>query len=449
MNLNFILLPCLFSASAISAQLAITPGAEFFATGDIQLTLYNSDLINNGTFSSEFNSFAFSGNMNSTISGNEAVRFFQLEINKPGNSTVTLQKPINIIDRILFTSGLLNLNSYNADLETTGLLVGEREDSRVIGTGGGQLLFRTVLNEPLNANPGNLGAVITSSENLGAILIKRGHQSLNGNGLTESIFRYYDITPTNNINLNAEISLNYFDAELNANFENTLSIFKSEDFTNWSDLSFTSRNTVNNQVTRNGVNSFSRLTLSSSNSPLPVHFILFNAKCENNKVEMIWKTAQEQNSTRFDVESSVDGLRWTVIGSVLAAGNSNIEKTYSFVDNNSMPNSFYRIAEYDLNGRTQYTSMIRSSCNTSDVFNLWPNPSHDIVNLKIVSRNESAASIMLFDSKGALVKMQRAIVLRGSNQFFIDIRLLANGIYSLSVDWNNGKTKKTIQVVKQ
>ena len=166
-------------------------------------------------------------------------------------------------------------------------------------------------------------------------------------------------------------------------------------------------------------------------------------------MKITWKTAQEQNSSHFNIERSVDGIRWSVIGNLPAAGNSSIETSYSFTDSNPVQNGYYRIGEYDLDGRVQYTSVLRSSCNTSDVFNLWPNPVHDMVFINIVAGNESQAMIKLFDNKGALVKLQKATLLQGSNQLSVDMRALANGIYSLSADWNNGQMKKTIQVLKQ
>jgi hypothetical protein len=45
--------------------------------------------------------------------------------------------------------------------------------------------------------------------------------------------------------------------------------------------------------------------------------------------------------------------------------------------------------------------------------------------------------------------MQKASIMQGSNQLRIDLRSLANGAYSLSVDWNDGQTKKNVQVLKQ
>jgi hypothetical protein len=223
--------------------------------------------------------------------------------------------------------------------------------------------------------------------------------------------------------------------------------FKSEDGINWSNLGFTSR--IPSFVTIIGISSFSRWTLSNDNNPLPVHFILFNAKCEGNNVSLTWKTAQEQNSSHFDIERSVDGIRWITIGNLPAAGNSNTEISYSFTDNNSVQNGFYRIAEHDLSGRIQYTSILQSSCNATDAFSLWPNPFHDIIFINIVAGNESQAMIKIFDSKGALVKVQRVAVLQGSNQLSVNMNSLASGVYQLLVDWNNGQTRKTVQILKQ
>jgi hypothetical protein len=445
-----VLLPLLWTCT-LSAQLTITPGAEFSIFSDTKLTLQNTDLINNGNFLAATTSpVSFTGDASSFIAGDQVVRFFKLEINKTGNQSVSVRKVISIGSAIFFTSGFLDLNGFDLDLETTAHLDGEREDSRVIGPNGGRVLFNTVLNAPAGANPGNLGAIFTSSQNLGNVTIRRGHQAqVNGVGLNNSILRYFDIVPANNIDLNATLRFNYFDGELNGINENLLVLFKSDDAINWSAQGFTSSDATANFVEKTGIGSFSRWTLSSINSPLPVGFILFNAKCEGNKVLIAWKTAQEQNSSHFNIEKSSDAIHWAVIGNLPAAGNSSIERNYSFTDNAPLQNGYYRIAEYDLDGRVQYTSILQSSCNATDVFSTWPNPVRDIVFINIVTGRESQAVIKIFDSKGALVKLQKATVLQGSNQLSVDIKSLANGVYSLSVEWNNGQMKKAVHVLKQ
>lgn len=184
-------------------------------------------------------------------------------------------------------------------------------------------------------------------------------------------------------------------------------------------------------------------------APVPIHFTLFNVKCEADRVDVSWKTAQEQNSSRFDLEKSTDAVHWTIVNSSAAAGNSNTEKNYSFVDNNPVRDSYYRIAEYDLDGKVQYTGVLRSSCSVTDNFTLWPNPVHDNLYINIGSANKSPVVISVFDSKGALVKLQKETVLQGSNQFRINTSSLPKGTYLLSAEWNNGQNKKTTQLIKQ
>ena len=182
---------------------------------------------------------------------------------------------------------------------------------------------------------------------------------------------------------------------------------------------------------------------------LPVRYTLFNAKCDNKKVLLTWKTAQEQNSSHFDIEKSEDGIHWTVISTSPAAGNSNSERSYSFTDNNPVQNNYYRVAEYGLDGKSQFTSIVQLSCNATNTFSLWPNPVHDKAFINITADNASQVMITIFDSKGALVKMQRAMALQGSNQVSVDMKSLSSGIYLLSIDWNNGLMKKSVQVLKQ
>ena len=450
MKSKLLILLSLLWTYTLSAQLTITPGTQFSIFSDTKLTLQNTDLINNGNLLLATTSpVSFTGDAPSFIGGNGAIRFFKLEINKTGNQSVSLQKTIAAGNGVFFVSGLLNLNGFDLDLETTGHLDGEREDSRVIGPNGGNVVFSTNLNSPAGSNPANLGLFITSNENLGNVIIKRGHQSqVTSPVAVSSILRYYDILPANNTNLNATLGFRYFDGELNGLTENSIVFVESQNTVSWANLGFTSRDVATNFVQKNGINNFGRFTLSNTDNPLPVSFIIFNANCQGSNVFITWKTAQEQNSSHFNIERSVNGSSWTVIGNVAAAGNSANERSYSFTDNNPLQDGLYRIGQIDLDGNVHYSSVLRSSCNSTDLVSIWPNPVHDMVFVNIITGSASQAMIRLFDSKGALVKQQKATVLQGSNQLSVDIRSLAKGVYSLTVDWNNGKMKKAVQVLK-
>jgi len=144
----------LWSAQFLSAQLVVNPGTTFSMAGNVQMTLQNTDFVNNGSFSAGTGQIIFTGNAGSSIRGEQPTQFFRLEIAKTGNSLVSLQQPIGVTQRLLFTSGLLDLNGFNTDLGSTGSLAGEHETSRITGASGGQVLCSAILNAPRGGKPG-------------------------------------------------------------------------------------------------------------------------------------------------------------------------------------------------------------------------------------------------------------------------------------------------------
>ncbi|HMK05223.1 MAG TPA: T9SS type A sorting domain-containing protein [Ferruginibacter sp.] len=446
--ISFLLFSCI---NRLPAQLTIAPGAHLYMSGASQLTLNNMDFVNNGIFTRGSSNVSFNGNASSFISGSGAVIFNNLEINKTAGSSVLLQRFTLASNQVNFTAGYLNLNGFDFGLGNSGSLNNEQETSRAIGPAGGHITFTAILNAPSNANPGNLGARISSSQNMGTVLVRRGHLSqVNSFGQGSSIFRYYDINPLGtNTNLNATLQFEYFDGELNSLNESTLVFWRSTDAVHWTNEGFDTRHTIINYVGKNGINSFSRWTLSSPNNPLPVQFTLFNIKCEDNNVIINWKTAQEINSSHFNIERSNDGINWTVISRQQAAGFSSTEKMYSFTDNNPGQKSFYRLAQYDVDGRVQYTKVLRSTCENNDRVKVWPNPFNEMLFVNISTNSRSLARVKIFDSKGALVKDQSAEILPGTSQVNIGTKNLPSGTYRLVIEWNNGLIRKTEQVIKQ
>ena len=392
---------------------------------------------------------SFTGTANSNISGTQAVNFYGLEINKDPGSSLVLLRGIYVGQRVKFVSGFLNLGPHTLDLDSTGVLDNESEISRVTTTGAGEVYALKTLNAPSAANPGNLGAIITSSQNLGMVIIRRGHQTqTNSSGQGTSIQRYYNISPANNSALNATLRFQYFDGELNSIDEALLVLFKSENGGPWISQGFSTRSKFENYLEKTGINSFSKWTLSSAANALPVKFNLFNIKCDGGKAIINWKTAQEQNTNRFEVQKSTDGIQWITISTLAAAGNSIIERSYSYSDN-AVANNYYRIAVFDNDGTVTYTSVLRSPCSSKEIFKIWPNPSQRFVFVNIVAQESSTAVIRLFDNRGALLKEQRTSILPGSNQFSFDIGAFPNGIYTVHAEWNNGQNKTTTNILKQ
>jgi hypothetical protein len=450
MKIISLLLKLLLIAAIASAQntLKITSGATLDLNGGIALTLKDISLDNDGTLSPAVGagSVFFTGSANSFIRGTGTTNFDELWLVKSANNLLLMQTDFNIRSGIWLSAGSINLNNHVISLLGNSALHGESETSRILSTGGGYVEVNIQMNAPDNMNPGNLGAIITSKNNLGLTTIRRGHQQQLIEAGRFSIQRNFTIAPANNTNLGATFRMEYADAELDNQSENALE-FRVSDGGGWTKLPASSRNSTANYVELQNLNSFGQITLADDGAGLPVEFILFTVECRNSETLVSWATASEQNSSHFEVQSSANGTTWTTIATVTAAGNSNSEKRYSWTDQNPQ-GKFYRIKEVDLDGKFQYSITGVADCGGGNLFKVWPNPVQEQLYVSIKADRRGSAAIHVYNSKGQLVKKQNSGLLPGNNQLAVDMNNLATGLYHVEVIWNDGM-RKAITVSKK
>ncbi|HRI46264.1 MAG TPA: T9SS type A sorting domain-containing protein [Ignavibacteriaceae bacterium] len=188
--------------------------------------------------------------------------------------TISNSNGMMLVQNLLVSGNLTLLDGYldlNGNTLTLGsnALISETPGKTVRGTSG-KLVTTRDIGVPSGVNVGGLGAVITSSVNMGSTTIERYHSARSGSG-NSGIFRAYNISPSNNSGLNATLRFYYDESELNGIPEANLIMFKSPDGSenSWSKIGGTV-NTNDNFVEASGINDFSYWTLSGTNNPLPV-----------------------------------------------------------------------------------------------------------------------------------------------------------------------------------
>lgn len=426
-------------------QLKITPGTQWINSGGIIITLQDMDFINNGILDAGNSLVRFAGNAGSQVGGLSTSAFEEMEIAKT-NGDLVLTNNITIEKRLIFTSGMVDLNQHNCELFEGGYLENESEISRITGLSGGDVRITVPLNSPAGINPGNLGAVITSTSDLGSVLIKRGHRKQSGGGLANSINRYFDITPSNNAALDATFRNYYFDAELNGQVENVMEMYRSSDAgATWTIQSVNNRNTLENYAEKSAISSFSRWTLSSSGVPLPVTGLEFYAKRINgNKVELKWSTKQEFNNRGFGIERKKENEnRFTpngFVNSLAPGGNSSLPLNYSTIDENSYTGvTYYHLKQVDFDGKFTY-SVIRFVHGTDEVnatLKVWPIPSAGDVNVLLQGIEKD--DLQVFDLTGRLI--QRTPI---NNNMQLKISGLVKGIYIIKLAQHSEMSQKIV-----
>lgn len=265
--IKYCLIILAFGAINISPQgITISDGATF-SLGSSTLSIPNN-FVNNGTFNHNDGKIIVNGSTgDQTYKDTSSTQVNNLTINKNSGDLI-LESSINLKGTISLISGDLDLNGYNVYMNPSALL-SESQDNTVKGTSG-YIEVTENITAPSDTNLFGLGFQITSAQDFGSTILRRGNKVHTSNG-NSSIARYFDITPTNNSALNTDLVFNYDDAELNGLTESQLLLFKSEDGGNSWKPQGGIIDTANNRITLNGIDKFSMWTLADSAASLTNH----------------------------------------------------------------------------------------------------------------------------------------------------------------------------------
>jgi len=192
----------------------------------------------------------------------------------------------------------------------------------------------------------------------------------------------------------------------------------------------------------------SPLALGSSASPLPVHFVQFDAQCSPNGNHLTWSTANEKDNSYFEVQKSADGNSWSSIGRVNGSGNSNSVKTYRFTDKLG-GSAQYRIKQMDTNGDVSYSTIAQTSCNTSSIYvNLYPVPARDKLTLVVGFDKSVKTTVVVIDNNGRMVMNVPITINKGTNNFTLDVSQLPQGQYYLQSRNEEIKISQRFSIVR-
>ena len=173
---------------------------------------------------------------------------------------------------------------------------------------------------------------------------------------------------------------------------------------------------------------------------LPVNFQFFNARKQGNTIALLsWKTAQESNSSHFDVERSTDAVSFSYIGKVNATGNTSTESNYNFTDNAPAKGfNYYRLKQVDRDGRFIYT--VARVLNFDDLdagsVKYYPNPTNGILNIELTDEMRKQEKWLTISTSGGIV-IDQVKIQANSNQIIpVMLGKFPKGIYFIQLKTN-------------
>ena len=181
----------------------------------------------------------------------------------------------------------------------------------------------------------------------------------------------------------------------------------------------------------------------------PVQLLSFSGINQGANNLITWSTSSEFNTNHFELEFSYDGRNFTSIGNVMAAGNSSVVKTYSFIHQNvGKTFIYYRLKQVDNTSQFQYSRVIKidNRDKSTAIINIRPNPASQYIDLMLQSKDMNAAEVVIIDMLGRVMQQQPISIVNTDQPYRIDISKLPAGTYSVKlVDNNNVSIKQFIK----
>ncbi len=203
--------------------------------------------------------------------------------------------------------------------------------------------------------------------------------------------------------------------------------------------------TVTNAVVPTG-HFFRSWTLSSLENPLPVELVRFSSVCQSGLVTLTWVTASERNSDAFIIERSADNITFDEIGTVAAAGNTSSITHYSFVDREPLNIAYYRLKQFDRDGRVNMSPVSVTGCaggGGTSIVNAWDDGTD--LNVLVSAYGDQQHLVRLFDAGGKQVWSQSSVALPdGMSTVRIPKSEISVGIYMVRFDGPEGPMSRKV-----
>ncbi len=185
----------------------------------------------------------------------------------------------------------------------------------------------------------------------------------------------------------------------------------------------------------------------SAATPLPVEFFSIIAECTPKGTLIQWTTATEKNNSHFVIQKTTNTVDYTNIGQLEGAGTSSSLLNYDFYDTNSpsgIQTSYYRIKQIDYNGAFDFSKVVASTCQRTEVskVQLYPTITSGYLYFNLLQET-NYLEINFINSVGELVKTKTIDSPNTETEYNLPIDNLENGIYFVQI-----KTQGSLQVEK-
>ncbi|WNJ20868.1 T9SS type A sorting domain-containing protein [Pontibacter sp. G13] len=167
---------------------------------------------------------------------------------------------------------------------------------------------------------------------------------------------------------------------------------------------------------------------------LPIELGYFDAQLEGSEVAIEWTTVSELNNDRFEIERSMDGGNWEIMGEIAGAGTTSEPQVYAYRDAQpEIGTAYYRIKQIDFNGQFSYSDVVSVNIHSISHTRLvaYPNPTSDMLWLR--NAQGTANDVSIYTISGARVRNILPTHQIDAETIKMDLSQLPAGVYLVKV----------------
>lgn len=174
---------------------------------------------------------------------------------------------------------------------------------------------------------------------------------------------------------------------------------------------------------------------------LPINLIQFNAKANNQHIQVVWESAQEEKLSHYIIEKSTNQFDWTLLSNQKAQLQAGINRYFALDKAPTKGTNYYRLSAVDIDGKISKQSIVSTLFGLASAGNVLvaPNPTNTTALLHINNLAGHLLSLSLYNTTGKLYS-EIAYQAKTNNDNFAVANFgnLPSGIYLLRVKSNQG-----------
>lgn len=176
-----------------------------------------------------------------------------------------------------------------------------------------------------------------------------------------------------------------------------------------------------------GTGTISSWSIDFGATALPLNLLSFMGKSFEKYNLLMWQTAAEKNTARFELERSSDGIDYTPIATI--AAKKNVNNTYDIKDNNLTDDMYmYRLKMIDQDGQYSYSNTLKISTEGNEnttLIEFSPNPTKEILNINLIDKNLLGSEVKILNYKAQVMQAHTVV----KSDFQLNVGNYPSGIY--------------------